>query len=509
MSEKREENSKKLEVKKEKRNPINASKIFATIIVAFIAIALIGTSIWVIIPAIQNRKAANDSSFGSYNGENITLEQNSILYQQYTSLAQQNPEAASSGDINTQYSLWASAYTNAVVLTAVQQMAEESNVRAPQQLIDDAILDSGYYNDENGEFSQAIYNETTNDVKASLQAAYKRQVPLTTIINDISSVATSKAEQQFIGELATKTRSFEYIPVTYEAIPNEVAVSYLEADPSLFVNAGLSTITTTTEESINKAYEDLKAGKEWDDVVAQYSEDSYAEQKGDIGTAYGFSLKTSGYTDEQVAQIFSHNEGDVTEPISLGTVFRIFKLNTAVNQPNSEDEATINAVKFYMADNETETVAQYIEDKANEIAQLAKEDFDEAAIAYNTVSVAATPGNIGSSMFMGSFSNTDSTYGMLLTAASDPEVMKTLYTAEEGYISDPIKANNYYIIVKVVSTQPDLGQSQIVDLIYGYYSSQILQNDFANDILLSDAHKDNFGTQFVNLYFTSSGSQVQ
>lgn len=481
-----------------KKEPISASKIFAMIIIALITIALIGTSvIYVILPQMNK---SNKLSFGSYNGEEILYEQNSTLYNQYSSLAQQYPDSASSSDLSTQYQLWNQAYQNSVILTAVALIAKESDVRAPQELVDKAILESGYYNDDDGKFSETKYNETTNDVKTSLNLSYKSQVPFAIISGDEATVATPTAEKDFVASLASATRTFEYIAIDYNAIPDSVAAEYLAADPAKFNSITISDITATSEDNINKAYEALQSGTAWNDVVSQYSEDSYASSNGSIGELYYYTLEAA-CTAEQLDTLFSTEVGAYTAPMASSGAYRIFRVDAAPVTADISSATTKANVKYYIVENETEIASPYIEEMSAKVYEQAQTDFDEAALSNSlqTVTVNATPGNIGGSSYMGSFSYTDS-YGLLSTAAADEAVMKTLYTEAVGYITEPIKSGNNYIVVKITGDTQDLSQGQTVNLFYSYYGTQMAQNDFYSNILNSDKHTNNFFTQFLNIF---------
>lgn len=497
---KADQSGRKADDKGKKKEPISASKIFATVIIALITIALVGTSvIYVILPQINQK---NKLSFGSYNGEEILYEANSTLYNQYVSLAQQYPEQASSSDLGTQYQLWNQAYQNAVVLTAIEQIAKASGVRAPQALVDKAILDSGYYNGEDGKFSEAKYNSTDNNTKASLNFSYKKQVPFSIIVSDEATSATSAGEQEFVAAMASATRMFDYIAVDYKAIPDDVASQYLEADPVKFRNMTLSCITTTSEADINEAYEALESGTPWEDAVAKHSVDSYASMKGYIGKVFYYDL-SSVYTPQQLEQIFSTPKTKYTAAIESSGLYRIFKVEEPAAAADFSDEMVKAAVKNYMLENESELVSSIISEVAAKVAAEAHEDFDEAADAngLDIVSIGATPCNAGGSSYMGSFSYTDSR-GLLSAAVTD-ELYKTLYTEETGYVTDAIPSGKSFIVVKITSTEPDLTQGQTVNLFYSYYGGQMVANDFYSNILNSDKHVNNFFSQFLNIFGSS------
>ncbi|NLY07598.1 MAG: hypothetical protein GXZ16_05210 [Spirochaetales bacterium] len=487
-----------------KKEPISASKIFATIIIVLITIALVGTSIIYLIQANVNK--ANELRFGSYDGEKILYEANSIMYNQYASIVQQYPDQASSSDLSTQYQLWNQAYQNAVILTAVNKIAKQSDVRAPQELVDKAILESGYYNDENGNFSEAKYNEASNNVKASLNLAYKSQVPFSIITADESSVATPKAEQEFVASMASNTRSFEYIAIDYNAIADTVAESYLAQDPTKFKSITVSDITTTTEEDIDNAYQALQNGDAWNDVVAKYSKDSYASNNGSVGKLYLYSLQAI-CSEAQLEELFSTETGSYTTVMETSGAYRIFRVDAASQDPDFKDAETVAHIKNYMIQNETELTSPLLEEMAAKVAAEAQEDFDEAALSngLQAVSVGSTPGNIGSSRYMGSFSYTDA-YGLLATAAADKTVMTSLYTDPVGTVTDQIKAGNNYIVVKIVNDTKDLTQGQTVNLFYSYYGSTMAQNDFFSNILSSDKHENNFFAEFLKIFGGNSST---
>lgn len=484
---------------KANREPVSASKIFATVIIVIIVVALLGTSIfYVILPRIEKK---NQIVFGSYDGEDIVLEQNSIIYEQYTQLANSNTDLANSADLSSQYQLWNQAYSNAVIITAATQMANRSGVKVPQELIDQAIIKSGYFADEEGNtFSADVYNNAGNDVRTSVSNYYKRMLPFDIVYNDQATTFTPQGELDFVGAQAARTRTFSYITVDYRSIPDTAAEAYLNADPAKFKSIDISILTTSTEDNAKLAYQALSDGTAWADVVAQYSEDSYAENGGAVGVVYYYGM-SSILSDEQVQALYATAEGSFTEVMDTSAGYRIFKVDGAAQDADITDENTRMNIKYYMASYEADAVSAIIGDAAVNVANIAQTDFDKAAADYNlTVStVGATPANIGGSQYMSSFSYTDSD-GVLANYINE-DLMKTLYTEEVGFVTNAIQnSDGSYMVIKITGEDEDASAAQTVALFYAYYGGQNLVSDFFYSVLYSDKHENNFLSTFLSLY---------
>ena len=193
-------------------------------------VVLILISLTFVLPTtVFTGSGSSSVEFGRYNGEKIELSYGNYFYQQLASIM-------SSGAVNSQNMMQAyqRAYYMTVLETALRQMADQAGITVSDKMIDRAIIESGIFNDENGNYSSDLYREASAMEKSSVRMQLEETVPAQRVLTDISSVKTSAAENEFVSSFNDTVRAFDYITVDYSAYPDADAVAYAEADGAPF-----------------------------------------------------------------------------------------------------------------------------------------------------------------------------------------------------------------------------------------------------------------------------------
>ena len=493
---------------KKSGEPWTAKRILTTVIIAILALLMIG-GLYYIIVMVSQSKSEDANAWGYYDGEAIKIETNNVFYN--TLMSDSDFQSAYlSSDYSTLMQCYYTAYQQQVIFTAISKDAKAAKITAPQSLVDELILSAGVYNDEDGNFSEEIYKSTSDANKLLVNSYYTNLYPYQVVLTDYSSAIISEQEKDFVSEIASKTRSFEYFTVDYNAYPNDLAAEYGQANADLFKKLNLSMISNSDEEKINQAYTDLTSGSAWADVVTLYSTDSYASNAGSVGEIrmYGLSATLSDSAD--LDKIVALEMGSYTEPIKTTSGYAIYKLDSKIVPADFTDEDTLTDVKYYLYNNESETVTSYIDSEISAIAELAQTDFTAAANSCNAVieTVSSASNNIGGSQYLIGMEYYDAS-GYLATAAEDENVSRELFTAEEGYVTGPIAGDGRYVIAKVTAINDDsASMSALIDIYYNYYGPYQVQNDKMYSILLSDKFEDNFYMQFWTQLFSSSSTST-
>lgn len=479
---------------KKKKEPISGGQIAAIAVIAVIVVALVGTTV----PLI-GAKPNQENVFGTYNGVDITFAQDTVLYQTYVNLAQQNSDQMSNPQ--TQFQVWQQAYQQALVHEAFSQEAKKAGIKPSAKLINQKIIEDGVYNNTDGVFDETIYKSKTEGERNSVYRSYEQNYPYQTVINDLSSTLVSSDELSYISKKLSTGRSFEYVVVDYSAYPDDLATEYGKADPAQFKKMELSVLSTADESAINNAYTDLKNGETWDKTVETYSEDGYKTNKGALGVAINpWQLSANLADSKDLDKILALQKESWTEPIQGVYGWTIYRLDSDITDPDFTTADSIADVKRYLFTNNIDEVSPYIEQEATKVAEMASENFDNAATTNNlsVVKVSTTPNNIGNYSNMSSLRYTD-TNGYLYTASLDEAVNKELFTSDDGYVSQPIKSNNNYIIVKCGEKNQDAQTESMLKTIYPYYAQSTPVNDAAYSVFTSPKLKDNFTAQMIKI----------
>lgn len=493
--------------KKAKKEPMTFKKLITIIIIAVLALLMIG-GVYYVVVLISQSKAEKASAWGSYDGEDIRIENNNVFYNTLTNDANlQN--AYLSGDYNAMLSSYYSAYQAQVVFTALAKEAKQAGIVAPQQLVNRLILNTGIYNDENGNFSEDVFNASSEAQRVQVNNFYTNYYPYTVVVSDLQSAIISDKELEFVEQLAKDTRSFDYFVIDYNAYPDDLAISYAKQNQQLFSQADISVISTASEEKIKAAYEALTSGSAWDDVVASYSEDSYAANKGSVGNVRMFSVISNLNDAADVEKITSLKVGSYSEPIQGPNGYIIYRLDSDVKKPDYSDAETLSAIKGYISSNKIDDITPYV-DKAVALAnEKAKSDFSGAAKAVNAtvIELKNVNNNIASSQFLTGLNYHDKT-GMLATAASDENTDRELFTSDEGFVTAalPVQGSeNTYVVAKVTGIDKNNeSASYAISLMYKYYAMQQPALDRFNNVITSNKHVDNFYNQFFATLFSSA-----
>ncbi|MDC7236173.1 MAG: SurA N-terminal domain-containing protein [Sphaerochaetaceae bacterium] len=489
-----EKSSKKnVNINSHKKKKVSVGWIFGMTVLILIAVSFVAAPA---ISAIVGQSVTTSLTFGSYDGEEIAYTQDSYFYDQYQAYGSQYEGSTSNSDLAL-YNIWKSAFDSTVYYVAINQMADDIGILTTENTINDAIINSGYYNVD-GKFSKQAYEETSIEQKESIRKSITRTLPYNTVLSDVSTALTSDAETQYVVSMADNTRSFDYVVFDSSSYPKELAAQYGLTNPQLFYSIDLSIISVETEEDANNLISQINSGSSFSDVATESSLDSYAANGGEIGVVPFYAVQNNFKDPQEAIEILSGTEGSVFGPLESASGWAIYKLNATPVAADYTDEDTINMIRTYIASNDESIMDSYLLEKANEFVASIDDDFEAAAEAaqLEVNAVSSTAKNISDSQYMSSFSYSD-TNGTLASAATDETVLKQLFDAEVGSTLDPLKVSTSYVVVNVASESTDSGMGEYLASVYPYYASQHNTTDLQYAIMASDKLEDNFMTVFI------------
>lgn len=474
------------------KKKVSVGWIFGMAILILIAISFVAAPA---IEAIVGGSRGNGLVFGSYNGESIEYTQDSYFYDQYQKYGSEYKGSTTDSNMAL-YSIWNQAFNSTVLFTAVSQMADKIGIISTEEMINKAIIDSGYYNVD-GKFNVEAFNNATPEQKNSIRKTITRAIPYQTVLSDISSALTSDAEAEYIANMADSTRTFKYVSFDASTYPKDLTAKYALTNPKLFNMVTLNVISSKDKETADSILTELNSGKNFTEVAKTESVDSYAEKGGELGTIPFYAIKSNFKNEEEAINILEANENGIIGPFESPSGFTIYQVVSNVIPDYTTDE-TLNMVRNYIVNFDTQIMDDFLLSKANAFKATIVDDFDKAANEANlTVNqVLATPKNIANSQYMGSFANSDST-GLLANAATDENIMKELFNTEVNTALNPIKSSSSYIVPFVQLADTQSGMGEYLKQVYPYYAGQELQNELQRSIMNSDKLENNFLSVFV------------
>lgn len=476
----------------------------------FGVVILILISITFILPTTVF-SAGNSSRlvFGKYNGKKIELELDSYFYYQLQNLA--NYCAQQYGG-NLPTSAWAQVYyqafQNAIVYEALTEMADDAGIHTSKSAISEAIIDSGYWNNENGEFDTERYQSATSSEKSEIQRQAELSIPYSYVLSDVMSAKIPQTEVDFVTAISSDARSFDYLVVGAQQYGNEETVAYANNNPEPFVQIGLSVVTFQTETEASDALAAIQAGTAFDDYVAN-SLDTYKSNNGSMGLVFKYQLDNAlaNAGDAASDTVFSAKEGDVVGPYYTGAGYSIFRVDSVPAMADTTDESVLSSIKNYISLNDNAIISTYIAGVAQDAYKVATEDVDKAIRDYNLAyySVDDVAMNAGESGLVYSFSTAD-TAGYLATAALDETYLKKLYSVDYGTVLEPqLSGTSYVIAIPQEAEAESEGTTsyasyikQMIPTLYPSYASQFTIMDMQNAVVTSDKVENNFFDVYYN-----------
>lgn len=185
-------------------------------------------------------------------------------------------------------------------------------------------------------------------------------------------------------------------------------------------------------------------------------------------------------------------------PDDLALAYDISAMNPITDAEGNTVEPTLSQIKAYIYSANPEEVTPYINDVYAKVDPIYKDNFVSASNMGNGLQeVSAVMNNIGDSMF---YLNSIQSVGGDLAAAYNEDSSKEWFN---GNVGDTFMyaVPNGYVFVRVASLESDDTFKDFTTSMYNNYSSTITYSDFANEVLNSDKHVDNFYAKFLNLLF--------
>ena len=452
--------------------------------------------------------SGNSSSieFGRYNGEKIELAYGNYFYNQLSSIM-------SSGNVSNQNVMQAyqQAYYTTVLETALSQMGEQVGISVTDRMVDNAIVESGFFNDENGNYSSDLYREASAMTKSMLRMQFEETIPAQMVMNDIASVKTSAGETEFVSAFNDAVRAFEYITVDYNAYPDADAQAYAEANGAPFTAMDLSVITLPSEDAANSLLESINNGeKTFEDAAASDSSDRWRTENGAMGQMLYYEIQDMLIDPTGADTIFAVAAGEIAGPVQGWTGYMLFRADSAAAAPDYSDSAVLSKIKSYISTNDPDTMNAYLTAKADEVYAAASEDFTAAAESngLEITKVGPSSANPASSQFIIGPEYSDSKALLASAASMDQDYYTELFTAADNTVLAPQASGSSFVIARPVAPEGNNELlSSYMDTFYSSYMPEITAQDLQAGIMNSDLFVDNFLEVFFDKILGPSLSQ--
>lgn len=466
-----------------------------------IIILLMAAFIFVLVPAFSGGSDNSLPDYGKYDGKPIRYVEGTEFHTQAMQQVQQmeyNGYDLSGPYANFYYQMAFSQAFRTVVGTQAFIDFTESTGWIPSQKATNRML-KNFFTDEFGEYSQALYINTSDDQKNKVINSIKRELNATRCYEDLFGgdairgnklfgLKTSKNEIEFLRKMGTDLHSFDMVSFEMSQFPDSEIASFGEQNPSLFVKYNLSVITCADESRAKEAFKRISGNEiTFTDAVTSYSDKTYGDKEtGKISASYKFQLDNAFTNSEDLDTVISLAEGSTSNVIKTASGYSIFHIDAAPVQPDFANEDCLKNTYSYLTTRNKGYIEDYFTRIAKDFATSASKDgFTTACTAANVTSVAvpAMALNFNNTTMVGKVST--GADNKIQQALTNENFLKTAFSLKKDGISEPIVLSDSNVVIVLRCT----------DITQGGTSAEEAPQLFATEINSADQGAVNTAVQ--------------
>jgi hypothetical protein len=487
------------EEKKVRRSPVLYG--FSVVVLVIIAISFIGGP-------LLSRLTGGGSRiyFGSYDGRAIEYVRGNYFAGQYDYIADQIRQTDQEGNLESQlWQAWRYAFDQTVLHTAIMAEADRSGLWVSNDRVNESLLEYGPYL-VNGVFDQKKYQATPRAEKSATVKRRREELTQTQyLIDHLRTVHNSSRELELVKNMASRQRSFSFIHFDFADFPIDRVREYGMENLDRFRKIRLSRITINASKAeAEKVRELALAGSSsFEDLARSYSKGFYADKGGDMGWQFYHQLEIFFDSQEPVQSIFSLTEGEISDVFASGRSWLFFRVDSEPVDPDLEDQEITDIVKSYILNNEKGVIESYFLAEAEDIRDRAEEtDFAAASLENGLIpkDTEYFPVNYGGIFEDLPVRVKGDDSALLSSAASNEDFFVTLFSLEEGGISDPVLLSDKVLLVALLDereSQEDLLSERAAGLMITRNLETDLRLNLIQDDLLEDRFQDAFYTYII------------
>jgi len=471
---------------------------------------------FVFVPASGSVVSGDELTFGSWNGKAIAFVQGGYFSTQVqqTKAQLESQGYSDTGDQFFAYQVWRQAFENTAVHLALLDYAQDAGIAISPDQIDILMIQNESFL-EDGKFSKRKYREASNTFKLALRKEIENSALKNRYVNDMVSILTSKAELDFLAELARSQRIVEYVAFPFSLYPDAERIAYAKANPALFRRVRLSSVTlSSSQKEAGQILAKVRDGSlSFEEAAKNHSKDAYASKGGDMGSSFIWKLTGSLKNSSDFDAILALAKGEISpvyETITGSWAF--YRVEEQAIEPDFASADLLASVTEYLDRNEKGRIEDWTVALADTfLATATTKGFEPAAIAAGLVikETAPFPLNYGKALDIGYFSllgSLDTTDLVELQGAdTNKAFLEAVFSLSAGQISKPVIMNDHAVIarVKEIKTADD-GDIGMLTMYYPTVVQQNISNELGANVLADEKLKDDFLTAFMSVYATTN-----
>lgn len=462
--------------------------IGSVVILVIVVVTFIGA------PVATSTVGSRRLVFGRYGNEDILYQPGNFFARQYEVIAQSLRDAGNDANLELQLRLaWREAFNRTVLHKAVLAEAEDAGITISESKVDEMIAQDPRFQ-LNGRFDADAYQNTSNQERFTLRNFHRENAKFDRVVQDaLSATRFSEAEKQFVGEMTGPQRSFNVVRFPFSEFPEDQVTAFVSENRDLFTTLDLAVVTLADEEEAASIREQaLQPTNPIGDLARTYSRDLYADQDGQIGTAYAYEIQQELTDPTAIDALLQLDEGETSEPIETTSGWSFYQALAAPEVPEEIDETLIAEARTYMETYEQGRIQDYVRAEAETFAQTAASAglTETAADAgREVVSTGFFPINYGNVQFFGQVQSRE--VPELSDAAFREDFFETAFSLEQNEVAEPILLRSSAIVLSLREERPVDPEdvtfiSDFYDAIARQFYSQGIETAFVDEERLDD-----------------------
>jgi len=422
--------------------------ILSVALLLIIAVTFIGT------PALRGAVGGTArTSFGEYAGKPIVRLPGNFFDRRIQDYARYFSSQGAQEDAQTVYQIFQLAYSDTVLHMARLETAQKAGVGVSPEYVDSQLAKWPAFQVD-GRFSTDKFNAMQSSELMTLRTYLKElSIAEQVRIDYAAAAAVSDPEIQFLADMARNQRRFRYVEFGSDMYPEDEVIAYGEENPTRFSQINISQITIDSSradaESIRQQAVDRTSS--FEDLARNQSADEFRDEGGERGWVYNWDLEFDFENLDQLAELFSLSDGEISPVYESSGVFRIYRVNERPIEADFSDSATIAEVRTYLTNFERGRIEDYLRATAQEFVDAADSDgFDAAANSINQLPqrTGYFPVNYGNVSYFPQMSS-ESNSAINSAGAYREEFIRALFALASGEVSEPLVLRDYVFVFEL------------------------------------------------------------
>jgi parvulin-like peptidyl-prolyl isomerase len=481
---------------------------------------------FVLVPAIVPEAVGSfgaDLSFGSYDGVTISYVPGNYFAQMRESYQNifQYYYGEDLSNMWIQYQIWYYAFNATVVHIGALREMEKVGYVIPDATVDREVAQRSEFQ-ENGRFSSAKYQAMDKVTRIELWEQTRDSLIEERYIADLKDLRLARDEAAFIGAMASPERSFQLAAIPFSSYPDSEVAVYATENATQFTIVHLSKITiNSSERDANQILTQIQNGtNSFEEAARTQSQDSYADQGGDMGVKMAYEFETEVPDETQRQTVLGLSPGTVSAVVQgASNSWVIFRSEEAAQSADLSNSENLTKIRAYLNLWNRGRVEDYLIAQAEafgtSLTVPAAPPVETEGIEGEAVSVFMTaaagqgftaqefgpvPLNYGENDLFTALS----TYSIaeLSGAASNESFWKAAFGTALNTPSEPFVINNYVLVLyPVAETAAEAASISAIEANYAStWLSTLSEQRIESYFTTSDKLVDRFSAAFSQLY---------